>query len=210
MKNNDRNNRSELEWAAFRYVSGELDEREAAEFESRLEDDQAAREAVAAAVELVQTVVAAEHLVELPVVATVAREAGMWRRVAWLGIAGAVAACCACLLLMLSSAGRGGHLVEHAKKASTVPAASPAEPLAPLGASAPRGLAAAWLEALDHEIAIESVASSQDSAELETALTGEALLVNSDAGVVAPDWMVSALTGMSDVARERSNAEWEN
>jgi hypothetical protein len=43
---------SELAWLAFRYITGELAPAEAAEFEVRLESDQAAREAVAAMVEL--------------------------------------------------------------------------------------------------------------------------------------------------------------
>jgi len=44
-----------LSWLAFRYVANELTDAEAAQFELRLENDQAAREAVAAAVELTQT-----------------------------------------------------------------------------------------------------------------------------------------------------------
>jgi hypothetical protein len=46
----------ELAWLAFRYIEGELALAEAAEFEIRLESDQAAREAVAAAVELAAVV----------------------------------------------------------------------------------------------------------------------------------------------------------
>lgn len=42
----------DLPWTAFRYIAGELPPEEAAAFEARLGDDQAAREAVAAAVEL--------------------------------------------------------------------------------------------------------------------------------------------------------------
>ena len=50
-----------LEWLAFRYVTDELTELEREAFEVRLADDQAAREAVAAAVELTQAVVWVEH-----------------------------------------------------------------------------------------------------------------------------------------------------
>ena len=42
----------ELLWSAFRYVSGEMDADEQAAFESKLADDQSAREAVADAVAL--------------------------------------------------------------------------------------------------------------------------------------------------------------
>ncbi len=53
---------SDLHWLAYRYVADEMsnDEREA--FESRLAEDQAAREAVAASVELIGAVVMAERL----------------------------------------------------------------------------------------------------------------------------------------------------
>ena len=42
----------DLAWTAFLYVSGDLAPDEAARFEARLDDDQMAREAVAAAIEL--------------------------------------------------------------------------------------------------------------------------------------------------------------
>ncbi|MBX6311987.1 MAG: transposase [Isosphaeraceae bacterium] len=51
--------RTDLPWLAFRYVCGELDDRESAAFEARLDHDQAAREAVAEAVELIGAVVSA-------------------------------------------------------------------------------------------------------------------------------------------------------
>jgi len=46
----------ELDWLAFRYIANEMTAIEADSFESRLADDQAAREAVARAVELAQAV----------------------------------------------------------------------------------------------------------------------------------------------------------
>lgn len=52
---------SALEWLAFRYVADELTELEREAFEARLADDQAAREAVAAAVDLTQAVAWVEH-----------------------------------------------------------------------------------------------------------------------------------------------------
>lgn len=53
----DNNN---LDWLAFSYAAGELNPREAEQFELRLADDQTAREALARAVELCQVVSAAE------------------------------------------------------------------------------------------------------------------------------------------------------
>lgn len=53
------NERDELNWLAFRYVAGELDEAEMQAFESRLAAEQDAREAVARAVALAQCVAVA-------------------------------------------------------------------------------------------------------------------------------------------------------
>jgi anti-sigma factor RsiW len=74
------NEPDDLNWSAFRYVAGELDEAETRAFESRLESDQDAREAVAQAVALTRCVAAAaaeqasrlEPACELPVRAGVA------------------------------------------------------------------------------------------------------------------------------------------
>lgn len=60
----------ELAWLAFRYITGELAAAEAAEFEVRLESDQAAREAVAAMVELTAAVEIASHGERLPLIET--------------------------------------------------------------------------------------------------------------------------------------------
>jgi len=53
-------NHNDLDWLAFSYAAGELDSLQANEFELRLADDQAAREALARAVGLCQAVTAAE------------------------------------------------------------------------------------------------------------------------------------------------------
>lgn len=56
------NQEHELDWQAFRYISGEMTPDEAAAFEDRLSEDQPARDAVCAAVGLSQTILAAETL----------------------------------------------------------------------------------------------------------------------------------------------------
>jgi hypothetical protein len=76
-----------LDWLAFCYAAGELNAAESDDFEDRLAKDQDAREALARAVELTQTVAAAESqpLVVMP--AAVA--SGRWQsRVAWMAIGG--------------------------------------------------------------------------------------------------------------------------
>ncbi len=49
-------NENDLQWTAFRYIAGELSHADAEAFEARLADDQAAREAVAASVQMTQAV----------------------------------------------------------------------------------------------------------------------------------------------------------
>ena len=51
---------TDLDWLAFRYISGEMTVSETDQFESLLADDQAAREAVVRAVELTQAIVAVQ------------------------------------------------------------------------------------------------------------------------------------------------------
>ena len=61
------NDDAELFWLAYCYVAGELSAAQALEFETRLESDQPAREAVAQAVELSAALQgASESMVELP------------------------------------------------------------------------------------------------------------------------------------------------
>ena len=92
----------ELDWLAFLYVSGELPELPADEleaFELRLLDDQAAREAVAQAVELSCGIVLAESRSEVDLQpASVAAPAGMSRsgrtwvsRVTWMSLGASAA-----------------------------------------------------------------------------------------------------------------------
>jgi len=51
---------TDLDWLAFRYISGEIAVSEATQFESLLSDDQGARDAVVRAVELSQAIFAAQ------------------------------------------------------------------------------------------------------------------------------------------------------
>jgi len=82
--NNDKN---EIDWLAFCYAADELTEPEVAAFELRLADDQAAREALARAVELTQVVATAESLE--PVVALRSQSSSWIKRLAWMAIGSA-------------------------------------------------------------------------------------------------------------------------
>lgn len=180
MKNKPTIQRGELDWWAFRYVAGELSEAESEQFEARLDQDQGAREAVASAVELVQTISAAEHLGDLPVVAAAAREAHWWRRVAWASIVIGVGACVAIVAFMANLNHEGEAPLADGRPTQA----------APNVAEAP--LAAAWLEAVDEgAFATEPV--------VEDRIDFDAIVAADAAPAAAPDWMVSALAGMSGV-----------
>lgn len=78
----------ELDWLAFQYVIGELSEADRVAFELRLEDDQAAREAVARAVELSAAILVHPSAFQHPAVAGLASAAprGSIRKMAaWVG-----------------------------------------------------------------------------------------------------------------------------
>ena len=82
----------ELDWLAYCYVSGELTGDEQTTFENRLADDQAAREAVARAVELVQTVALAEtHEVTRPLPVSTTRRTTWPRRLVWMSVGASAA-----------------------------------------------------------------------------------------------------------------------
>jgi hypothetical protein len=80
-------NRNELDWTAFCYAASELPADEAAAFENRLGEDQAAREALARAVELTQAVASAETM--QPVVVVRSRSSVWTRRLTWMAIGSA-------------------------------------------------------------------------------------------------------------------------
>ncbi len=88
---------SDLHWTAFLYISGELTAEESSAFERRLDEDQAAREAVASAVELAGALAAlgSDRPMKLP-----SRRGRAW------AIALAMAACLTAALLPLLKSGR--------------------------------------------------------------------------------------------------------
>ena len=80
--------KNDLDWLAFCYAAGELDVAAAEQFESRLATDQAAREALARAVELTQTVAAAEHQLQDFVTPAVQTATDWNSRLSWMAIGG--------------------------------------------------------------------------------------------------------------------------
>lgn len=174
---------SETDWLAFCYAAGELPEHEAEQFEARLATDQAAREALARAVELTQTIVAAEEqTVHIAAAAKVLPAAGTRRTIVYervfvaLGLAAAV-------LLALNLAG----LFEH-------PAHSPTS-VSPHRAQ----LAAVWsqtrsrLAADDSDAwpALEAISEFEAEQNADLALTEV---------TEAPSWLTAALLGQMSAA----------
>jgi ferric-dicitrate binding protein FerR (iron transport regulator) len=82
---------NDLDWLAFLYVSGEMPAEQLASFEARLADDQAARQAVASAVELVQALAAAESQDDRQLVTLPQRLAAWSRRIKWMSVGAAAA-----------------------------------------------------------------------------------------------------------------------
>lgn len=79
---------NDLDWLAFCYASGELDPTQIEQFELRLADDHEAREALARAVELCQTITAAESQ-NVAYVTPASRVHSDWnQRLSWMAVGG--------------------------------------------------------------------------------------------------------------------------
>jgi hypothetical protein len=114
---NESEGKRELDWLAFCYAAGELNAAEAEAFEVTLSNDQAAREALARAVDLSQTVAAAEAQSE-QVLTPAARLSSNWNaRLSWMAIGGL-----ASLLLALLWSGVVGPTWTAAQRRISAPA----------------------------------------------------------------------------------------
>jgi hypothetical protein len=159
-----------LDWLAFCYAAGELDASEAEAFESRLAEEQSAREALARAVELAQTVAAAEaQYGDLVVPAAQAKTD--WR-LAWMAIGGL-----ASLLVALLWSGIVGPTLRTTQHR--------------LLAQSQQGLASAWsqtrLEIRDAGLWTAPGASDDDE---------PATLASDEMDDEAPSWMTVAVFNM--------------
>lgn len=186
---------NEIDWLAFRYVANEMSNNEREQFEERLFDDQAAREAVASAVELTQTIAGIETVEHSVRVAT--RESNgkrPWQRATW--IAAAIAGCLAIVL--------GWQLVGQVLKGDR----SPESRLAgrdSLDESDSDKLAKAWLDAADESMVIFSTHAFADGSSNSTVsnetegslMPGDSASALEAEDLEAPDWMMAAVSGMN-------------
>ena len=183
----------DLDWLAFRYVAEELSADEAAAFEGRLADDQAAREAVAVAVELAQAIASpTPSVIPMPArhsfptthhspLTTHASSRRRWvQPLVWMAVGAA-----ACLTIMLLRGGlfRGGNESTGAGVLATL-----------------------WANSeLRHEQGdswnADLLAGSEDTLMATTEF-------ESDSDIVAPDWLLRALLG--DEELQRPDANWED
>jgi hypothetical protein len=164
---------NELDWTAFCYAAGELSPSEVEQFEARLAGGQAAREALARAVELTQAVAAAEIHGEM-LVAPAARSGIDWNtRLSWMAIGGLAAV----LVAMLWSGVIGPTWTTAQRK---------------YNAASRQELAMAWNTTRREvrEIGLWPATESDD--EMGTDSIDEFAVADS------PSWMTAALFGQAD------------
>ncbi len=175
---------NKLDWLAFQYIADEMATEDRATFEHRLADDQAAREAVARAVELTQALLADQCekvlLSSDPIRSSSAAEirdrARARRRLTWLGLSLAM-----CFLLLIGSGfftGRftgGVGLIDQPRAESDMG-----------NAVETSQLAIAWSNArVELDVADEEPFADPD---------GD---FGTDA-VSTPDWMLAAVAGLAE------------
>lgn len=164
---------SELEWLAFQYLADELSPSERDEFETRLANEQGAREAVARSVELTQTIAVAHRSEQVVSKSHADKAVSSWRRVAWLATS---VACCLALVLVYRSS-----KVPDTKSTDYVPIAD---------------LASAWVETVDEFGSSESheltAIGAYDGFEMPVEDAPENELLDT------PSWMFAAVEGLAD------------
>jgi anti-sigma factor RsiW len=175
---------NELDWQAFCYLSGELNEAETEQFEARLADDQAAREALARAVELTQAVAAAESQAGA-VVIPAGRGAADWStRVSWMAVGGLAA-----VLLAILWSGAVGPAWQGRNAAGRIE------------------LASAWMAARE-EIKLAGFGGpalgddAADDAAFSTDLRSDNLAIDE-----APSWMTAAVLSVNAEAPEAADGD---
>jgi hypothetical protein len=184
---------NDVEWLAFCYVANEMPVDQRDRFEERLANDQAAREAVATAVDLTQTIAGIESVEHSIQVATPpSRGAQVWQRATW--IATAVAACLAIVL--------GYQLVSHVLSNGNGQPGGVAEEDLDSGSDSSE-LAQAWVEASDDSSELLLVEASTDNSNgeaLEDSAFSDSIVEPET--VETPDWMMAAVSGMSGESSE--------
>ena len=188
----------EVNWQAFRYVAGEMSEVEVERFEEQLALDQSAREAVATAAQLAQTVALTESQepVTLRPALAARSEKRMLRAAVWMGLGAA-----ACLAIVLSA----GWL-DFSKDAKI---ASPDDTPPPAMADdeATR-LAMSWIETKD-ELADEANGGQDPQNDLLNVTEDETIAAemsgDEEIEVETPSWLLLAVREEQGEAAPKEN-----
>jgi hypothetical protein len=178
----------ELNWQAFRYIAGEMNATEQERFEQLLAEDQPARQAVAAAVELSQASVLALGMSQPPV----------WRAPVWGGVEqrhrwmGWVVGVAACLALVAAWLAQREAPVQSASLQS-------------------EALALQWSEVREqqHELADAALADPSPESILSTDEPEplDAWPLADDNAAVAPDWMLAAVFEQRELGDSEESQE---
>jgi anti-sigma-K factor RskA len=193
----DTNNTGDLNWDAFRYVASEMTTDETAAFEQLLAESQQAREAVATALQLAQTVALTAGAEAAEPLATTKRDAR------WLSAAGWMTAGAAlCLAVVFAVNPERWGATAKRTETPTAPAKVTVE-----DESATR-LAVLWAVSRDQLTDGETSAPDENVSELFAALDGLVHQQLDDTGVedtppemiesLAPSWLVMAVSGTKD------------
>jgi hypothetical protein len=177
---------NELDWTAFCYAAGELSAAEAEQFEARLAGDQAAREALARAVELTQAVAAAETHSDMLVAPATKLQSDWSTRLSWMAVGGLAAV----LLAMLWSGIVGPTWTTVQQKHN---------------AAARQELAVAWNTTRREvrEIGLWPATEADDDFNSE--------LPFDDASIAeSPSWMTAAVFGQADGPLDNPDQPGEN
>ncbi|MDY0166250.1 MAG: hypothetical protein RBS80_06875 [Thermoguttaceae bacterium] len=190
----------DLDWLAFCYIAGELPEAEADAFETRMADDQEAREAVARAVGLALMLAGTDpkgqHSRTVSQAASARRHARIPRRVAWVAVA--AAACLAGVWAYQSFQGpadQAGPPEQLADDGEATISDSPSQQLALLWSRTREELAILLHDHLvsdsaDNDEPFEEVAwfPTEDEADPDLLTDDDTLAVNDP-----PTWMLAAV-----------------
>lgn len=188
----------ELNWLAFRYVSGEFDESDVSDFEQRLGTSQSAREAVVRAVRLSDAVASAydQNLVDCrpsEVTTGVASETGMARIARRLSItAAAVAIVATCWLIQRNDSDSISQDYVHVESPGDMPAGVPAIP------AVASDLVRFWADTESDESRVAVQSASPVAREISETTTD------------VPDWLIAALLSANETGGFERTPEVDN
>ncbi len=209
IKSDEELNRTDLDLLAFQYIADELDDRAAAQFEEQLAADQSAREAVAAAVELTQSLLRsaathsrAQHSATVGAMPANHRQQNLRRRLGWAVVS--VAALCVWFVASLLLVSDQAPEEVAQRDPSTVGPVSQVVGTSEVDASTAAQLVGLWADSefSTNGHGAESAGEAAAADAFAAPLSSNALAAES--GIVVPDWIMAAVS--ADLGREPSDS----